>query len=372
MTLPTAVVGTTAVPADWHALDGPVLVIGCGLIGTSVGLALRAHGVDVVLHDAQPANVEVAASRGAGRPLPMSPDDVVPFLVLVAVPPAAAAAVVIESLDRWPSAVVTDVTSVKAPIRDAVAASPGADRYAGGHPMAGSERSGPMAGSAQLFEGRPWAVTPAPATRPHALDAVVDLALHVGAVPVLMDAEAHDRAVALVSHVPQVMSTLTAARLNGAEGNHLALAGPGLRDTTRIAGSDSALWIDILATNAADVRSVLELVRDDLDRVIEALGHDDATLGEVLESGRRGTELIPGKHGSPASRVDLVRVQVADQPGELSRLWADTGESGINIEDFRLDHDLGRPVGVAEVAVALGVGDALVEALTARGWTAYR
>jgi prephenate dehydrogenase len=352
-----------------HALDGPVLVIGCGLIGTSVGLALRAHDVDVVLHDRSATHVEVAVARGAGRPLS---DGLQPYLVVVAVPPTSATVVVADSLARWPRAFVTDVTSVRSSLQRVVEQEAGADRFVGGHPMAGSERSGPTAGSAQLFEGRPWAVTPGSSTRPEALDAVVDLALHVGAVPIIMESAAHDRAVALVSHVPQVMSTLTAARLNDAVGNDLALAGPGLRDTTRIAASDAALWLDILGTNADDVRAVLELVRDDLDRVIGALGQDDAVIGQVLESGRRGTALIPGKHGSQAARVDLVRVQVADQPGELSRLWADTGESGVNIEDFRLDHDLGRPVGLAEVSVALGVGDSLVEALTSRGWTAYR
>ncbi|MCW2789711.1 MAG: prephenate dehydrogenase [Aeromicrobium sp.] len=356
----------TAIAPD--ALPGPVLVIGCGLIGTSVGLALRAHDVEVLLLDELPANVEVAESRGAGRAFV---DDVVPHLVLVAVPPVAAAAVVAEALVRWSDAFVTDVTSVKAGLQRAVAAGQGSDRYVGGHPMAGSERSGPMAASAQLFEGRPWAVTPSAESRPAALDVVVDLALHVGAVPIIMEAAAHDRAVALVSHVPQVMSTLTAARLNDAEGNSLALAGPGLRDTTRIAASDSALWLDILGTNAQDVRSVLELVRDDLDRVIKSLGEDDEALGAVLESGRRGTGLIPGKHGSQPDRLDTVHVQVADRPGELSRLMADTGASGVNIEDLRLDHDLGRPVGLAEIAVARGVGDDLVAALTTRGWTAY-
>lgn len=357
----------TAIAPD--ALPGPVLVIGCGLIGASVGLALRAHDVEVILTDASATNVEVAISRGAGRALT---DDDQPFLVVVAVPPGAAAEVISTALQRWTSAFVTDVTSVKSSLARTLDASPGLERYVGGHPMAGSERSGPMAGSAQLFEGRPWAVTPDAATVPAALDAVVDLALHVGAVPIIMDAAAHDRAVALVSHVPQVMSTLTAARLTAADGNHLALAGPGLRDTTRIAASDSRLWVDILGSNARDVRAVLELVRSDLDRVIEALGEDDTTLAAVLESGRRGTDLIPGKHGSQPDRLDLVHVQVADQPGELSRLMTDTGQSGVNIEDLRLDHDLGRPVGLAEIAVALGLGDSLVEALTARGWTAYR
>ncbi len=350
--------------------SGPIAVVGCGLIGTSVALALRSHDLDVRLADASAQHLEQAVALGAGRPLT---DDVTPVLVVVAVPPAVAAGVVTDALGRWPAALVTDVTSVKSRLQQALAEVPGAERYAGGHPMAGSERSGPTAASASLFEGRPWAVTPTSSTLPEALDVVVDLALNLGAVPIIMDATAHDRAVAVVSHVPQVMSSLTAARLNDAPENHLALSGPGLRDVTRIAGSDLGLWLDILGDNARDVRAVLEDVRADLDRVIAALAQADAsTLSAVLESGRQGTRLIPGKHGDAPSRLDSVHVQVADRPGELSRLMTDTGQSGVNIEDLRLDHDLGRPVGLAEISVAPGLGDTLVAALTERGWTAYR
>lgn len=359
----------------------PVLVIGCGLIGTSVALGLVSHGVQVLLEDSSAQHLDEAISHGAGSAL--SPEDR-PRFVVVAVPPSSAGTVVLEALRRWPEALVTDVTSVKSRIQDAIARGgrPGVDqadagRYAGGHPMAGSERSGPGAANPRLFEGRPWAVTPTATTQPAALDAVVDLARQLGAVPIIMNAGAHDRAVAVVSHVPQVMATLTAARLNDAADNHLALSGAGLRDVTRIAGSDMALWRQILGDNAADVRSVLAEVRADLDRVIGALesGDDaqlDVVLGEVLEAGRRGTELIPGKHGSAPSRLDIVFVQVEDRAGELPRLMTDTGDSGFNIEDLRLDHDLGRPVGLAEISVATGLGETLVEALTSRGWTAYR
>ncbi len=348
---------------------GPIAIIGCGLIGTSVALALRERNADVVLSDTSAVHLEQAIALGAGRPLT---DADTPVLVVVAVPPALAGQEVGAALIRWPGALVTDVTSVKSRLQESLAGLDGADRYAGGHPMAGSERSGPTAASARLFEGRPWAVTPTRATRPEALDIVVDLALNVGAVPIIMEAAAHDRAVAVVSHVPQVMSSLTAARLNSAPPNHLALSGPGLRDVTRIAGSDLRLWIDILGDNASEVRDVLQDVRADLDRVIAALDSPDpAVLAEVLESGRRGTTLIPGKHGDAPSELDVVNVQVADQPGELSRLLADTGQSGVNIEDLRLDHDLGRPVGLAQIAVAPGLGDVLVAALAGRGWTAY-
>lgn len=348
-------------------LPGPVLVIGCGLIGTSIALALTETGAEVHLDDIRAANLELAASRGAGSGDPVES----PALVVVAVPPAEVASTVARALVEWPHAVVTDVASVKGDLQQAIDGSAGSERYVGSHPMAGSERSGPMAASARLFEGRPWAVTAAPGATSDAVDLVVQLATLVGGVPLVMDAAAHDRAVALVSHVPHVLSVLTAARLNDAPDDHLALAGPGLRDVTRIAGSDIALWQDILGANADEVRAVLERVRADLDRVISAIGEDASGLAAVLQSGRDGTQLIPGKHGEKVAEFATVFVSVPDQPGELPRVMAHTGESGVNIEDIRIDHELGRPVGQVEITVLAGQADTLVKALIARGWSAY-
>ena len=345
-----------------------VLVIGCGLIGTSIALALREHGVDVHLDDVSRANLELAVSRGAGTADPPAAPD----LIVVAVPPSDVVDTVAHALGTWPDAVVTDVASVKSDLATRIAALPGADRYVGSHPMAGSERSGPMAASGQLFEGRPWAVTPSDGVAEQSIDLVEAVAELAGAVPITMDAESHDRAVALVSHVPHVLSVLAAARLAEAPTSHLSLAGAGLRDVTRIAGSDTALWADILRSNADEVRGLLEQVRADLDRLIGSIGEPDATLADVLESARAGTRLIPGKHGERPAELATVFVPIADQPGELSRLMAHTGESDVNIEDLRIDHELGRPVGLVEIAVLTDRADALVEALTARGWSAYR
>jgi prephenate dehydrogenase len=347
---------------------GSVQVIGCGLIGTSIALALREHGVDVHLDDTSRTNLELAVSRGAGSPEPV----VAPELVVVAVPPAEVVGTVARALDTWPDAVVTDVASVKSSLAAQIAELPGAERYIGSHPMAGSERSGPMAASARLFEGRPWAITAPDGAGEKAVGLVEEVAGLVGAVPITMDAGSHDRAVALVSHVPHVLSVLAAARLRDAPESHLALAGPGLRDVTRIAGSDTALWSDILRTNAEEVRALLEDVRGDLDRLIDSIGPDGTGLADVLESGRAGTRLIPGKHGEQPAELATVFVPIADQPGELSRLMAHTGESDVNIEDIRIDHELGRPVGLVEIAVIADRADVLVHALTDRGWSAYR
>jgi len=348
--------------------DRPVLVIGCGLIGTSLALALTEQGRTVHLADAVPTNVELAVSRGAGSADPVAD----PAIVVVAVPPSVAADVVTEMLRVHPHAVVTDVVSVKADLIATVERSPHADRFVGGHPMAGKERSGPMAAASRLFEGRPWAIVPTATSSPEAVRLVTEMAERTGAVPRIMDPLTHDRAVALVSHVPHVASVAVAGLLNDAPDGALDLAGPGLRDVTRIAGSETGLWIDILGGNAGEVRRLLSRLRDSLDDAIGALDDDPGALADLLDAGRSGSGLIPGRHGGASERLATVYVSVSDQPGELSRLMTHTGESGVNIEDFRIDHELDRLVGQAEISVVETNADHLVEALNTRGWTAHR
>lgn len=349
-------------------IDGPVLVIGCGLIGTSLAMALTEQGVAVHLADAVPAHVELAASRGAGSADPVAD----PALVVVAVPPSVSAALVVQALADHPAAVVTDVSSVKVDLLDTVAGAPGADRFVGGHPMAGKERSGPMAASPMLFEGRPWAIVPLPETSAAAVDAVTAVATAIGAVPRTMDAHTHDASVALVSHVPHLASVLVAGLLNDAPDGALDLAGPGLRDVTRIAGSVTGMWLDIFSGNATEVSRLLTMLRGSIDDALTALDTDPHRLGVLLDAGRAGTQLIPGRHGGASEQLATVYVSVSDQPGELSLLMGDAGQSRVNIEDIRIDHELGRPVGQVEIAVDASKADILVTALEARGWAAHR
>lgn len=345
----------------------PTVVIGCGLIGTSIALGLRGHGIDVHLRDADPEHLRAAVDRGAGSPEPAAD----PALVVVAVPPAATVEAVVGALREWPRAVVTDVASIKDRVVTGVDAVDDSGRFVGSHPMAGSERSGPEAASAQLFEGRPWVITPGRSAADEAVRLVEEVAVMLGGVPVTMEPATHDEAVALVSHVPQVMSSLTAARLLEAPSAHLALAGQGVRDVTRVAGSDPTLWREILRGNAVAVRSILRSVRQDLDTVLAAL-EDESDVAELLVTGRRGSERLPGKHGGVQPELAVVLVQVSDRPGELSRLFARVGQIGVNIEDLRIDHELGRPVGLVEISVLADRADHLVEELVTSGWTAYR
>ena len=351
--------------------EGPVLVVGAGLLGTSIGLALRRADVDVAFRDLKRKNVQIASGLGAAN---LDADGIDPALVVVAVPPDHLAEVVVEWL-AGSSAVVTDVGSVKsAPLRAVREAQPHeVHRYVGGHPMAGSERSGPLAASAALFDGRPWAITPHELSDPAAVDAVTALARACGATPVTFGPDEHDRAVARTSHLPHLLAALVAGRLTDAPREHLALSGQGVRDVTRIAAGDPGLWQQIVTANSDALGALLQDVRADVDRLLVALdGGDRAALGDVLERGVAGTAVIPGKHGGPTKTERSLFVAVPDHPGELARLFADAGEIGVNIEDVRIDHDPGREYGLVELSVAADSVDHLLVSLGDRGWTAHK
>jgi len=351
-------------------LIGPVRVVGAGLLGASIGLGLRARGIDVILADASPTHVAIAIDLGAGRAA--RPDDA-PQLIVVAVPPDVTATVVAAELAAFDGAIVTDVASVKAGILVELAAS-GAEvsRYIGSHPLAGRERGGPLAARADLFAGRPWVVAVHDAISYQRASAIDDLILDLGATLVEMSPEEHDRAVALISHVPQVVSSIMARRFLDASSAALGLAGQGVRDVTRIAASDPDLWVQILGANAAPVRDILVDYRGDLDRFIDALGHPTAPgarrkVAEELTGGNTGVERLPGKHGTDKRFTTLI-VMIDDRPGQLARLLAEIGEIGVNLEDLRLEHSPGRQVGLAEIAVLPEAAERLTDELAARGW----
>lgn len=351
-------------------LVGQVRVVGAGLLGASIGLGLRGRGVDVIVHDASPANLSLAIDYGAGR---AARDTDIPTLIVVAVPPDVTSAVVAAELERFPNALVTDVASVKAgPLAELRASGADLARYIGSHPLAGRERGGAISARADLFIGRPWVVAPHDGIAAAETRVVEDLILDLGAVPVEMTAEEHDRSVALVSHVPQVIASLLAKRLLGTTEAAVSLSGQGLRDTTRIAGSNPELWVQILGANAASVADILRAYRDDLDGLLGILSDPTApgarrALAEELAAGNAGVARIPGKHGQDRRFSQMV-VMVDDTPGELARLLTEIGETGVNLEDLRLEHSPGAQIGLAEISVLPEVEQQLVAELESRGW----
>ncbi|WP_434970979.1 prephenate dehydrogenase [Microbacterium sp. bgisy207] len=351
-------------------VTGTVRVVGAGLLGASVGHALRALGVDVVLEDSSPSQLRLAIDYGAGRAA--RPDDV-PALIVVAVPPDVVADVVERELRTYPEAVVTDVASVKLePLRELLERGVDLTHYIGSHPLAGRERGGAIAARADLFVGRPWVVCRDGKTPASDLALVEALALDLGAMPIEMSPEDHDRSVALVSHVPQLVASLLAGRFTDAPEGALRLAGQGVRDTTRIAASAPELWVQILAANSAPVVDILDALSQDLATVAAALRSPELPgarreIADTIRRGNVGVERLPGKHGQNRRFASLV-VMVDDTAGQLGRLFGDLGALQVNVEDFRLEHSPGAPFGLAEIAVAPSVLRDATAGLEERGW----
>ncbi|MGK3092949.1 prephenate dehydrogenase [Streptomyces sp. WAC01490] len=354
------------------------LVIGTGLVGTSAALALSGRSVHVHLVDHDPESARTAAALGAGSGEP--PEGRVD-LAVIAVPPAHTATVLARAMRDGVARGYLDVASVKGgPRRELEAMGLDLTPYIGTHPMAGKERSGPLAATGDLFEGRPWVLTPTRDTDTEVLNLALELVALCRAVPVVMDADAHDRAVALVSHTPQLISSMVAARLEEADETAVRLCGQGIRDVTRIAASDPRMWVEILSANPGPVADVLAGVAADLEETVTALrglhsadeekrraGTD--AIEDVLRRGNAGRVRVPGKHGAAPAAYETVAVLIGDKPGELASIFADAGRAGVNIEDVRIEHATGQQAGLVQLMVVPSAAPVLAAALTERGWS---
>jgi prephenate dehydrogenase len=353
-----------------------VVVVGVGLIGGSIGSALTQAGWPVHLRDTKSSHARVAETLGAGTAAPPLAEAV--DIAVVAVPPRALAGAVGAALEEYPNATVTDVGSVKAEVLATVWGHRELHRYVGSHPMAGTQHSGPTAARADLFADRTWVITPHRRSDPAAIRAVTRLAEACGARTVTMDVDDHDAAVARVSHLPHLMSVLTAGHLTTMKDQDLALAGPGLKDVTRIAGSDPGLWEQILTANSGAVLTELRQVSADLESLIAAIEHgaehapdgrrDTLALRSRLARGVAGTRRIPGKHGARAVTYSQVVIEIPDAPGALATLFADVGAAGVNVEDVAIEHDQNRQVGYLALSIEPDAAAGLAELMSARGW----
>ena len=347
-------------------------VVGTGLIGTSVALAAGRHGVRVHLLDRDELAVRTAAALGAG--VAGEPDEPVD-LAVVAVPPTGIGPVLVDCEARGLARGYTDVASVKQLSLDWVGKLSDPERYIGGHPLAGRERSGPLAARAGLFEGFRWVLTPSSFTSQETRERALELISMCGATPVFTDGAAHDEAVALVSHAPHAVAGLLAGRLCEASPDTLRLAGRGLRDVLRIAAGDPALWSDILTANAPAVVRVLTGLHEDLGTLLAALRAADEhpagqqRLGELLRRGVDGLHTLSEPSAAPVP-VEVVRVPVAGQQGELARLVAVLAGFGVRAEDLAVAADAPHDGLIVEFAVPVGQLVRASRKLAAEGWTA--
>lgn len=343
-----------------------VIIEGAGYMGTSLGMALTRAGGEVRFIDLNSEHAELASAR-VGKTFE-GPGD----LFVAAVPTPAVAEVIKSAFRQNLATSFTDLGSTKTNVQREVETFGLSEHFCGGHPMAGSERSGPAGARSDLFEGRPWVITPSEKTNSATLVLVRELALSVGALPVLLTPESHDRAVAEVSHGPQVLASLLASALQQVDEAHLSIAGQGLRDTTRIAGSHRDVWAPILSTNGAEIAAFLEPISEELERVIGSLKAGDThALGSLIERGNLGRDRIPGKHGSSTREYDQISVVLPDKPGQLALLFDIFGELQVNVEDISMEHSPGLPSGLLQLSLPVGKGEETVEALIERDWRAF-
>ncbi|MFL5928562.1 MAG: prephenate dehydrogenase/arogenate dehydrogenase family protein [Gaiellaceae bacterium] len=336
-----------------------IAVIGTGLMGASVALAARERGDAVAGWDPEPAALAAAVEREAVEPASSLEDAVAGAdLIVVAAPIAQLPAQVAATLAATTDATVTDVGSTKA---SAVAAAAGSPRFVGGHPICGSESRGAENATASLFEGATWFLTPGTHTDADRHRLVHGFVSDVGATPVAIDAEAHDRLVAMTSHVPHVLANVVAnqageARVEGHE--PLAHAGGSLRDMTRIAGANPRIWVDIFLDNADAVRAALAEHRRRVAQVEAALEQGDAGflarwIGEAAANRRR---MLEREYPDPGA-LQRLRVHISDRPGVLAAITQALGAERINIEDFELHHMSPERGGTLQVLVG-GEGEA--------------
>ena len=349
-------------------------IVGAGLIGTSIGLALARRGDVAVLVDADDARAATAAALGAGIAGAWA-DLAACDHIVVAVPPTATPPVIERILRLTINATVSDVASSKSHVIAEVETlvQEMASRFCGGHPIAGRERGGPGAAQPELFDGAAWAVCPSGRTSAAAIHDTAELAHRCGARTTVLDAATHDRVLAAVSHAPQLVASTLATRLAAAGPDAPALAGQGFRDTTRLADSDPALWASIAVGNAAPLAAELRAVADRLSDLAGDLECRTATeIERVVADGRSARALLPGKPAASRPAWGRVGVVLADQPGELARLLAAAGDAGVNVEDIAIEHATDHPVGYVNLDVRPDGVEPLLHALTEAGWPAHR
>jgi len=341
-----------------------VKIVGSGLIGTSIGLGLALKGVGVTMSDSDPRAAGLA--QDLIKSLSSAPID----LVIFATPIGALNSVLDSEFLANPKAGFIDIGSVKSKVKVEVSTSKlDLKRFLPTHPMAGREVGGAESARADLFQGRPWIID-AQGVDADVVASGVELIELLGAHQIDLDSASHDKAVALVSHLPQLVASLLAKQLSGAEEGWLDLAGAGLRDTTRIAGSDSKLWREIITANSKALSPLLKSLQSDLTALIASLD-DEAAVSDFIEAGQKGRARIPGKHGGKAREYTYLPIVIEDKPGQLAALFDECADASVNVEDLTIEHSPGQFTGLITLALSKADAGTLTEHLKSNGWSVH-
>jgi len=346
-----------------------IKIIGSGLIGTSIGLALANKGVSVEMADIDPRAAKLANDLVACATVAS------PEVILYAGPSSGLKSCLESEFKMNKHLKFIDIGSVKTKsLLDISESTIPTRQFLATHPMAGREVGGAQSARGDLFQSRSWIYMPTDLegtpVDPDLVAAGLWLIETLGASPVAMSAQRHDRAVALVSHLPQVTASLLAAQLLNAESELLDLAGAGLRDTTRIAASSPALWDEILSSNSSELLPLLINLQSDLAAFIARLGAS-ASVSDLIERGNQGRSKIPGKHGGAAREYALLPVVIEDKPGQLAALFDECASAKVNVEDLTIEHSPGQFTGLITLALPAKDAQVLQAHLTNSGWSVH-
>ena len=342
-----------------------VRIVGSGLIGTSIGLGLVQRGIAVEMIDSDLSAQALAMDLTGGAVVP-DPD-----LVVLALPTSAISQVIRNEIVINPHSTFMDVGSVKNEVVLEVETFSGlSTRFLPTHPMAGREIGGASSARADLFQGRSWILTPEADCAPESKSLVLELISILGATPIELSAVDHDAAVAKISHLPQIAASLVAKQLIGTPEEWMELAGQGLRDTTRIAGSDEKLWKEIIYSNRAEISELLISLQNDLTQMIAALD-DPAKIAVLIAAGRVGKEMIPGKHGGKAREYSYLPIVIDDKPGQLGAIFNECAAMQVNVEDLNIEHSPGQLSALITLALSSHDAEKLSAHLTSIGWNVH-
>ncbi len=342
-----------------------VRIVGSGLIGTSIGLGLVQHGVAVEMVDSDPSAQALAKDLTGGVVV------VDPELVVFALPTSALSQVIEAEISLNPQSTFMDVGSVKNEVVLQVKTFSGLfKRFLPTHPMAGREIGGAGSARADLFQGRSWILTPESDCSSGSKNLVLELINFLGATPIELSALDHDAAVAKISHLPQIAASLVAKQLTGTPAEWMELAGQGLRDTTRIAGSDENLWKEIIYSNRLEISALLISLQNDLTQMIAALDDPDK-IAELISAGRDGKAMIPGKHGGKARAYTYLPIVIDDKPGQLGAIFNECAAMQVNVEDLNIEHSPGQLSALITLALSTHDAEKLSAHLTSIGWNVH-
>jgi len=308
-----------------------VRIVGAGLIGTSIGLGLVQHGVSVEMIDSDPASQSLASDLIGGGSVGQ------PQLVILALPTNRLDEVLNREFKLNPQSTFMDVGSVKTEVLLKVEG---------------------VAGLASRF------------VPPESLQTVEALITLLGATALKMSPADHDAAVAKVSHLPQIFSSLLAKQLVGTKQEWMELSGQGLRDSTRIAGSDPNLWKQIIFSNREALSGLLKGLRDDVQLMIDSLENANQ-IEKILEQGRSGRDLIPGKHGGKAREYSYLPIVIDDKPGQFASIFNLCATLDVNVEDLGIEHSPGQLNALITLALSPSDAQKLSNHLASIGWNVH-